>query len=121
MTLDSINKTYLSVRKEIIDLKINKKEKILSFLISLITSLLLMAGPIALSANLLIFKEVEALAIFLIVLFADIALFLTDMMTLKLITRGRVKGLYHIYMVDFLYITIVLLFMCMAIYKLGVI
>ena len=120
MTSDSINKTYLSVRSEINELKIPKKEKIFAFLISLVTSLLLILGPIALSANLFAFIELKPLALLLIILFIDLGALITNMMTLKLITRGRVNGLYHIYIVDFLYLSIILLVIFLGILKLGV-
>jgi len=121
MTLDSINKTYLSVREEIISLNVRKSEKIFSFFISLLTSLFIICGPIALSSNLFAFIEIKGLALLLILLFIDLGALLTDMMTVKLITRGKVSGLYHIYIVDILYVSIILLAIFLGICKLGVI
>ena len=121
MTLDSINKTYLSVRKEIKDLNISKKEKLVSFLISLLTSFLIVIGPILVLASLLVFKDIQAILAFIIMIFLDLFCFLTDFFTLKLITKDKVTGLYHIYIVDLLYVSITLLLIFCIILKIGVI
>lgn len=111
----AINKTYLSVRDEIINQNYTKKDKIVAFIISLLVSSLITVGPMAIIASLLIFVDLQAICIFLICLLIALYLFLIDFLTLKILTKGNILGLYHIYIVDLLYLLFVLAVICIFI------
>ena len=108
MSPDIINKSYFSVRNEIKELNINKKEILLAFFISFFTISLIMVGFFAIISSLIIFTDLIAICIMLICDLAVIYFFLIDFMTIKLITRNRVLGLYHIYIVDLFYLFLVI-------------
>lgn len=107
MTSELKNKTYTTVQDELDDLNASKKEKLISLGLAFITSLLLVAGPITLFANLLMFNDLVATFSFLIAVFVIIFVFLIDFIYLKLLSKRRVLGLYHVWAIDLMWIILV--------------
>ena len=117
MTSEIKNKTYNSVSDEIDKLKISKKEKRLSLIISFFTAILFIAGPVAICINCFIFTNFVAFFAFLIALNVIIALFIGDFLYLHLITKGKVLGLYHIWVIDILVLSMVVICIFLFILK----
>ena len=107
MTLEIKNKTYSSVQDEIDKLNVSKKDKLIALAISFFTGLMVVAGPITLFANLLMFENYQATFALLITVFVDLWVFIGDFMYLHLITKKKVEGLYHIWAIDILIVSIV--------------
>ena len=68
MTSEVKNKTYFNIQDEIDKLNISKKEKIIALLIALASGLAIVAGPIAIFANLMMFTNYQVTLAFLIAL-----------------------------------------------------
>ena len=118
MTSEVKNKTYFNVQDEMDKLNISKKEKIIALLIALGSALLIVAGPIAIFANLMMFTNYQVTLAFLIALMVILFAFLSDFIYLHLITKRRVEGLYHVWSVDVLIVTFVVLIVCFILTKL---
>lgn len=109
MTSDVKNKTYSSVQDEIDALNVSKKNKLIALALALLSALLVVIGPITLFANLLMFTNYQVTFSLLIAVFVIIFMGVLDFIYLHLVTKKQVEGLYHVWVVDLLYITIVVL------------
>lgn len=118
MTSEVKNKTYFNVQDEIDKLNISKKEKIIALSIGVGSSLAIVAGPIAIFANLMMFTNYQITLAFLIALMVILFTFLADFIYLHLITKKKVEGLYHIWSVDVLIVTFVVLIVFFILTKL---
>ena len=118
MTSEVKNKTYFNIQDEMDKLNISKKEKIIALLIALASALAIVAGPIAIFANLMMFTNYQLTLAFLIALMVILFAFLTDFIYLHLITKRRVEGLYHVWCIDVLIVTFVVLIVCFILTKL---
>lgn len=107
MTSEIKNKTYSSVQDEIDALNVSKKDKLIALALSFFTGLLIVAGPITVFANLLMFENYQVTFSLLIALFIVIWVAIGDYMYLHLITKRKVEGLYHVWAIDILVIAIV--------------
>ena len=87
MTSEVKNKTYFNIQDEIDKLNISKKEKIIALLIALASGLAIVAGPIAIFANLMMFTNYQVTLAFLIALMVILFAFLVDFIYLHLITK----------------------------------
>lgn len=117
MTSEIKNKTYSSVQDEIEELNLSKKERLISLGIALGTSLILFAGPIALFANLLMFTNYQIAFSLIIAVMVIGFIFLSDYLYLHLICKKRVEGLYHIWAVDILFVSLVVLIVYFGLIK----
>ena len=118
MTSEVKNKTYFNVQDEIDKLNISKKEKIIALSIGVGSSLAIVAGPIAIFANLMMFTNYQITLAFLIALMVILFTFLADFIYLHLTTNKKVEGLYHIWSVDVLIVTFVVLIVFFILTKL---
>lgn len=118
MTSEVKNKTYFNVQDEIDKLNISKKEKIIALSIGVGSGLAIVAGPIAIFANLMMFTNYQITLAFLIALMVILFTFLADFIYLHLITKKKVEGLYHIWSVDVLIVTFVVLIVFFILTKL---
>lgn len=107
MTSDVKNKTYSSVQDEIDALNVSKKNKLIALALAVLSALLVVIGPITLFANLLMFTNYQVTFSLLIAVFVIIFMGVLDFIYLHLVTKKQVEGLYHVWVVDLLYITIV--------------
>ena len=107
MTSDVKNKTYSSVQDEIDALNVSKKNKLIALALAALSALLVVIGPITLFANLLMFTNYQVTFSLLIAVFVIIFMGVLDFIYLHLVTKKQVEGLYHVWVVDLLYITIV--------------
>jgi hypothetical protein len=118
MTSEVKNKTYFNIQDEIDKLNISKKEKIIALLIAIGSGLAIVAGPIAIFANLMMFTNYQVTLAFLIALMVILFAFLVDFIYLHLITKRQVEGLYHVWSINVLIITFVVLIVCFILTKL---
>ena len=118
MTSEVKNKTYFNIQDEMDKLNISKKEKIIALLIALASALAIVAGPIAIFANLMMFTNYQVTLAFLIALMVILFAFLSDFIYLHLITKRRVEGLYHVWCIDVFIVTFVVLIVCFILTKL---
>ena len=118
MTSEVKNKTYFNVQDEIDKLNISKKEKIIALSSGVGSGLAIVAGPIAIFANLMMFTNYQITLAFLIALMVILFTFLADFIYLHLTTKKKVEGLYHIWSVDVLIVTFVVLIVFFILTKL---
>ena len=107
MTSDVKNKTYSSVQDEIEALNVSKKNKLIALLLAIFSALFIVIGPITLFANLLMFTNLQVAFSLAIAVFVILFMGILDVIYLHLVTKRQIEGLYHVWVVDLLYITIV--------------
>ena len=107
MTSDVKNKTYSSIQDEIEALNVSKKNKLIALLLAIFSALFIVIGPITLFANLLMFTNLQVAFSLAIAVLVIVFMGILDVIYLHLVTKRQIEGLYHIWVVDLLYITIV--------------
>ncbi len=107
MTSDVKNKTYSSVQDEIEALNVSKKNKLIALLLAIFSALFIVIGPITLFANLLMFTNLQVAFSLAIAVLVIVFMGILDVIYLHLVTKRQIEGLYHVWVVDLLYITIV--------------
>lgn len=107
MTSEIKNKTYSSIQDEIDALNVSKKDKLIALALSFFTGLLIVAGPITVFANLLMFENYQVTFSLLIALCIILWVAIGDYMYLHLVAKRKVEGLYHVWAIDILVIAIV--------------
>jgi hypothetical protein len=107
MTSDVKNKTYSSVQDEIEALNVSKKNKLIALLLAIFSALFIVIGPIILFANLLMFTNLQVAFSLAIAVFVILFMVILDVKYLHLVSQGQIEGLCHVWVVDLLYITIV--------------
>jgi hypothetical protein len=103
---------------EVDNLEVLKRTKIITFLFSFLFGLLTVIGFIGIIVNLAILdQKLIKLYVFLIATLILISIFVTLVLYYNGISKGRVKGLYKIYLFDiviiatFIYIIMLIMFM----------
>ena len=112
--------TYNSVTNEINELNVEFKDKALSLITALIFALLIILGPFIIAVNLTIFKDLRGLLILSMELLLILFVFLTEFFYLKGITKGKVKNLKQILVVDTMVVSMVILALGLILSYMGV-
>ncbi len=113
-------KKYEEIAKEIKQLKVPMKSRLLYMGFAFLVSLIIFSGPLCILINLMIFKDMQKLLAFgiasILILFIAVANFIY----LKCLTNGSIKNIRVIYLTDTLILSVVVYLVLILIYFLGV-
>ncbi len=112
---------YKDISKEIQELNVSLKTRFLAFLTALVISLIVVAGPICLCINLMIFEDIQKLLSLGIGFLLVVFFVLGDYIYLKIITKSKVSGIGVILMTDGAVFTIFICIFLLLLFFRGVI
>lgn len=111
---------YETISVEIENLNIPFKTKALTLLVSILMTLLIVSGPIALIINLMIYVNLRKLLVLGLWFFLSLFVFLCYYFYYTGITQKRVNRLYYIYITNTSIVSFILLAFIYILFNLGV-
>lgn len=114
-------KKYNEIQQLIKNINVSLKNKALYFIFSLLISAIIISGPLCICINLMIFRDFQKIIGFLIATIIIIFSALIDYFYIKCIVKDEVKNIRYVILTDTFALAIVVYFVLIIIYFMGLI